>query len=226
MRHLARARWTRDVPAPSRAMITGLITLAAVLVLWRACWLPEQLGYGVLAASQLAANLTRAWRYALLWHVGAAPLADAITLVKGAILIGAIGITFRRRPAAPLIVTGGALLAVMNLPLAFASSENRWHVVGLCAVLITTGALLHLPPRRRWLAAVIVVGAFSAGSWERTSAFAPCSADTLAHNQWALSLPDLPVELRAWIGSRDAACASGRYDAFTVPMRDMRWGTR
>lgn len=226
--HVARARWTRDVPEPSRAMAVGLLGLAALLVLWRALWLPAQFGYGLPAASQIGANLTRAWRYALVWHVGATPFALLITLAKAAVLAWAVWLAARQRhsTAARLIVTAVTVMAVMNLPLGLVSSESRWHVMGLCAVLLTTGALLALPLAGRWIAVTLVVLLFAAGSWERISAFGPCSPETLEHNQWALALPELPREWRAWIASRNAACASGHYDTFRVPMRDMRWGQR
>jgi len=226
--HVTRAHWTRDVPPPSRAMILGLVGLATLLVLWRAVWLPAQFGYGLPSPSQIAANLTRAWRYALVWHVGATPIALWITLAKAAVLAWAVWLTARRRDSAStrLIVTAVAVMAVMNLPLGLVSSESRWHVMGLCAVLLTTGALVALPIGGRWIAATLIVLLFAAGSWERISAFGPCSPETLEHNQWALALPELPSELRAWIASRDAACASGHYDAFRVPMRDLTWRTR
>lgn len=224
----ARARVTHDLPMPSRRFAAGILTLTLSLVLWRAAWLPSQFGYGVPDAWSMVANLSRAWRYALVWDTGSAPLSTVLTLAKSAIAIGAVALVVRRRrePAARVALTGVVLIAVMNLPLALVSSENRWHVVGLGAVLIASAVLSTVRRRLRWALLAITVALFAASSWERIAAFAPCSAESLEHARWAMTLPELPVQLHAWLSTRDAACRAGHYDEFAVPMRELTWGRR
>lgn len=123
-------------------------------------------------------------------------------------------------------MTGAALMVVMNLPLGFVSSENRWHVIGLSTVLIITAALSALRRPLQWVVVVVVAGLFAGVATERINAFAPCSVDSREHYRWAMTLPELPRQMHDWLSTRDAACASGQFDPFTVPMRDMTWGTR
>ncbi len=228
--HLARAHITRDVPPPSRRMIGGVLGLAVALVLWRAVWLPSQVGYGVPDAAAIVANLSRAWRYALVWHVSGASIGWSLSLLKAAVLLLAIVAVIRARTtaAARLIVTGLALLCVMNLPLGLVSSESRWHVISLCVVLITAGAVLSVPvtATTRWLGAALIAAAFAWGARERIDQFATCAAETRLHDPWAAALPELPPELHAWIVARDAACAAGATPVFTRPMTSMTWGAR
>jgi len=226
--HVLRATVTRDRPRPTRAGALSILGVTASLLLWRWMWLPSQFGYGWRDAMSMIANLSRSWRYALVWHMGAAPLAATLAIITATLLAVLLWqlIAHRREAPARLAVTGIALMFVMNLPLAFVSSENRWHVIGVSAVLVTTAALSALRRPLQWMAVALVAALFAAVATERINAFAPCSADSLRHYRWALTLPELPREMHAWLSTRDAACASGSFDAFTVPMRSMTWGQR
>lgn len=226
--HAARATLTRDVPRPARRAVLSILGVTVGLIAWRALWLPSQLGYGLRDPLSMIANATRAWRYALIWQTGDAPWAPLLTLAKsGAVIFLAWRfMAGRRDESMRLAVAGFALLLVMNLPLAFVSSENRWHVAGLSVALIMTAALSALQRPLRWLAVGIVVALLAVSATARIDVFAPCSAESLVEYKWATQWPELPKEMRAWLSTRDAACASGHFDAFSVPMRDMTWGKR
>lgn len=226
--HTARALITRDVPRPTARHAALVLGLFVSVIAWRWLWLPGQFGYGIPDLSAMFANLSRAWRYALLWQTGAAPLSWILTIVKAVWLGVVCWLLVRRRawPVTRLAVTGLAMMAMMNLPLAFVSSENRWHVMGLCTVLITSAAIGAVRTPVRWIVLAMTVVLCAGAAWERISVFAPCSADSLTHYRWAMTWPELPAPMHQWLSTRDAACASGQFDHFTVPMRDMRWGQR
>lgn len=226
--HVVRARIVGDVPMPSRRAVLMLLGITTALILWRALWLTSLFGYGLSEPWMMAANLSRAWRYALVWHTGPALLRLIVTLVKVALLIGAVWqIASRRRDApARLVLAGLALMLMMDLPLALVSSENRWHVMGLAAVLITAGSVIAIPVRAQWAVVAVVATVFAAAASERIDGFAPCSRASLEHYKWVMTLPELPVEMHNWLATRDAACASGQFDHFTIPMRDLKWGER
>lgn len=228
----ARAAVDRDAVRPAwRAwLIAAGVTTA--FIAWRAYWLPSSTGYGVPDLASIAANLQRAPRYALVWQAAIYPPVWPIRLLKWAFVAGAAVVLWRSRTDAStrrearVIATGLAVVLVMNLPLGLVSSENRWHAVGLGAVLIAAGALATLSGRRLAMAAALTVCVLGADAWQRIDAFAPCAADTRSHDAWAAALDDLPAELRAWLRDRDVACAAGRYRPFSVPMQDLRWRAR
>lgn len=226
--HAMRALITRDVPMPSRRAAGAFLGIAAALMLWRAWWLPSQLGYGAPEITAMAINVSRAWRYVFVWHSEAGWLGIALTIVKVAMSIAVLRLLIghRHTPAARLAVVSLALMTVMNVPLSFVSSENRWHVVGLCAVLAAVSALAPLSRAARWVAFAAAVGIFAVSANQRIETFAPCSSDSLEHYRWAATLPELPAQMHEWLQTRDAACASGAFDHFTVPMDQMTWGQR
>ena len=220
-----------ELARPSRRAWLALGALVVALIVWRALWLPSQLGYGWRTSGQMLANLLRAPRYVLLWQVGPPAVAWPAMAAKAAILVASVWVLVRARtaPGARLIVTGITVMVVANLPLMFVSSEGRWHLIGWGAVLMTAGALgewIARVPRWGWVASVAIVLALAASSVERVATFAPCSTESLSHDEEMAETPDLPPPLRAWISARAETCRTGHYTDFSVPMRDLTWGTR
>ncbi len=224
----ARAVIARDVPRPSRAAWTALAGLSIALIAWRTWWLPSQFGYGFRTPGHMIANFLRAPRYVLLWQVGAANVALPAAIAKAAILAAGAWVLVRGRESAGarLLITGSIVMLVANLPLTFVSSEGRWHLVGWGAVLATSGILgewIARAPRWGWPAAAAIMIALSASAFERIGTFAPCSADSRAHDAEMAEQAGLPAELRMWLSSRDAACAAGTFTPFDRPMRSLIW---
>jgi len=99
--------------------------------------------------------------------------------------------------------------------------------VGWGAVLMTSGALgewIARAPRWGWPATAAILVALSASAIERIATFAPCSTDSLVHNQEMAEMTGLPPELHNWLTQHEAACRAGRAETFSMSMRDLKWG--
>jgi hypothetical protein len=93
-------------------------------------------------------------------------------------------------------------------------------------VLVTTGALgewIARAPKWGWPAAGVILVALSISAAERIRTFAPCSADSRDYYREMADQADLPVELHAWLTTRDAACANGTFTDFDLPMSSLTW---
>lgn len=228
--HWMSARLSHEItPLPRRGWMV-LAGLSVALIAWRALWLSTSLGYGLRDGGDMLANLTRAPRYVLLWQVGPPAVAWPAMAAKAVGLVITLWVLWRARASAGarLSTIGIVVIAVANLPLAFVSSEGRWHLVGWGAVLMMSGALgewIARAPRSGWAASVAVVLALAGSGVERISTFAPCAAAAREHYREMGALAELPPPLRDWLNSRDAACANGTYAPFTTPMTELSWPT-
>jgi hypothetical protein len=228
--HALPGRPGSDVPPLPRRGWLALVALSVALIVWRGLWLPTSFGYGWREAGDMLANFARAPRYVLLWQVGPTMVAWPAMAAKalGLAAMAWVLLRARRSPGARLIAIGLVLLLAANLPLAFVSSEGRWHLVGWSAVLMLSGALgewIARAPRAGWAASAVIVVALAGSGWERMGTFAPCATAAREHYREMGALPELPAPLRDWLNTRDAACASGTFTPFATPMSDLSWPT-
>jgi hypothetical protein len=229
--HWLRARLSGDLASPPRAAVAALLAPGVALIAWRTFWLDTSFGYGFRSWDVMASNLLRGPRYVLTWPVGS-PAIGWLAAAAKIIALGAAAWLFargRRTPGARIALIGAAVLVAANLPLVFVSSVGRWHLVGWGAILMISGALgewIARAPRVGAVAAAAILALFALSSLDRVRAFDQCSPDALEHAAEMATLPQLPVELRAWLDALPAACAAGPVAPFHAPMQSLTWPRR
>ena len=146
-----------------------------------------------------------------------------------------------RRPTsrgAWLWMSGGVLLVAFSLPLALASDlrATRLHLAVAAAAVMLGGGLTSLMslarPRGRHavvVAALVIVAGLAAQIAAQRNLFAtrfePCSDSTVWFDQFLPTWPAISDDVRAWIPTKIAACASGEALFINDSIGTVRWAT-
>jgi hypothetical protein len=233
--HLARAHWTKDVPALSPGPLVLLLGLFIALNVWRIVAL------GTLAETfspDLGAMIVNFVRgpYAVLldpingwlpWHkvvFGGATLALAVA--------GGRALLTRAPGAAAVVLTGIVILLLAAIPSSVIFSRRRLtpHDVGV--VLILIGGLAALLPyirgrlRLAALALGLVAMAASVGlTREAIQRFNPCVARTLEDPDYLVQEPrQPPPEMVRWLKALPRPCDPTRHAPFFRATSRITWG--
>ncbi len=152
------------------------------------------------------------------------------TLIVTALTLCGIAGVLRDRahPAARLFVSGIVLMALLGAPLALISGPTRVHLVVLSAAVALSGAsgllwdYLASTTGRAVLVTVCVL-ALAAGSRRNLDGFAPCSPFEPEGTAAALSLPQIPSDVRRFLEGRARACAAGDTRPPLAALGILRW---
>lgn len=239
-----RARWSRDVPAPSRRLVLASAILLAGLVALRFAilsQLPALPGRDSVSFAQgvvsFAYGLGRPFFARAHQHV--AMMGTALLIGLG--VIAMLAVRYRPSSAAGRLATQGAvLLAAFALPLIFqpSLSTTRMHLVLLASAFVIAGGCVAasewLAARGRTAALVAAVAILPAGAWSLQSAalgaetdlFAPCSPVQLSADAevagWEIVAPDV----RGWLPIKTRQCAGGRAMTIREAMPMLRWAVK
>ncbi len=238
-----RARLWRDVPSPTWRLTAAVAVTALLLAAIRFSLVPVMW----IAQDGLSAAREHGLRVALY-----APVRTAVAMFEGGVLLpGATAFILLaqaaglvqciRRPTTPgawLWMMGAILLAAFSLPLVFAADPrtSRLHLALLSAAMMLTGGLTGLltaaATRGRLThaaaIAVVVVGLTGQTIDQQRvfgERFEACSDGTLMFDEFLSTWPGITDDVRAWIPTKIAACASGETLFINDSIGAVRWAT-
>ncbi|MBP8273173.1 MAG: hypothetical protein KAY59_02025 [Acidobacteria bacterium] len=215
-----RARLARDVPRPSRGIVTMVAVWIVGYVLWRTFALGPMAGYREQSASRLLLNMIDGpiFAFGLQWI----PRAHVVSSASGAGVIVIAALAWRARaharPDIVLLALYGVVLGFFaNLPLVLASGHTRLYLMipaaamTLAALLSLAGTGLTAGGRRLTRAALFALGVWLAalGTANRlhTDAFSPCAPETLERNHEATTWGVASDAVLKTIAADARACA-------------------
>jgi hypothetical protein len=215
----------RDVPWPAWPIAVAAFAVPVGLFGLRYEVLGRIGGYGALPPFPRAFDNVTNGLLAILRVVPAKrPWQLTASIVSQTILVaGILASAFRRRQGYVLAL--GLIVAVsFDLPFAFVSKAEQYHLVALGAVLALTGgisAILELIPAAVPQAALTAVAGLACVSFvpvaqSIVSDFKPCSSITLNTDRLASDWGVVPPEMREWLATKPAACRTG----LLVPLPD------
>jgi hypothetical protein len=214
-----RARTVADVPRPGTRLVLLTLVFIGCLAAGRWALLGQLGGPPFHSLTGMAANIIRGPVRTLLlledspagiqW-LGSAGL--IVTLIAGAWT----AVRGARATESMLLVTGLGLVACFSVPLVFASSWSRFHLVALGAVLALAGSIhvcrRFLAVARGWpttawvIVLAMVLGVEAQSNVRHTSCSDPILwSDAQVLNDW----PQVPAHVRAWLAAKPAACGRG-----------------
>lgn len=217
--HWVRAWWTRDVPAPARAVVIGGLGVFVGLNAWRLVLLGWSLGAGAAVSLRQAFRNFVAGPFVVLLDPlrGWTPALDVVFVSASLLLTGAaLWALVRRTPrqAAALAVMGLVVLLLASIPTGVVFSRERLTPHGAAVVLIWAGGLAALAPhltRRRRVAALTLGAVAMVASVGLTRQaiddFNPCMSRTLDDPDFLFhESRQPPPELVQWIKDLPRPC--------------------
>ena len=218
----------RDLPYPP--VLFSAAGIAAVLGFFmvRSVFLGGMGGYGVPGWAEMSRNATMGLERVFFQVPAKRPWQPFVSVaVRVLPLLAAWPLTAASNRRFAFLGATGVLMAILfNLPFAFISKPEQYHLLGLgsCLFLVACASALAGAPSRwplrawTWATAFLLTVAFARVAVHAVSDFAPCSARTLSTNAIVRDWGAVPAEIRTGLPTTVASCHAGTANPADLPV--------
>jgi hypothetical protein len=233
-----KARVLRDVPAPGARVMLAVAAVIGMALVLRQVLLGQWGGQELPTVSEAIFNTIRGpmrvlGRFRGMFFEISPGLVAASIFFAAVTAAGSVLIWKRRTTGRGLWLLALGLGLFVNAPLTMMSTNTRYHLLTICAVLGAAACLHAIAHAFARLPRVLVPAFVAAGiavmilaSRDALVAMRPCQEGNLFGDVEMLEIdpPPLPQAIRRWLADKPRACASGAYADLVNAREPVQWG--